>query len=475
MNSIFCCGFEEGVFGPHWNIGVGSPAFTTSNPISGARSLRCNPTSSTHSVLSVDSFGAGIWVLRCKVLFTTLPDQATTLLGLPNSLTGAYYSAGFIGASANGSSPGQDYPVVTGIVYCLDVKIDTTANPWVVDVQINGVPAPQATSATAASTAASQIRVGFRTGVSLTADAIFDDVVISTTAADYPIGPGYINHFVPTSDGAHNIAGTADFQRGNSGTDILNATTTAFQLIDDVPLPSGTVDEADNIRAVAPPNATDYTECVFGPAPGISAPTVAPRGVEVVLAHHQIATQTGQTVVELNDNGTIDTIFDTGSAAGVITYRYARKHYASGPAGAWVIGGGGNGDFTDLRVRFRSPDAAPDQCLDAVMIEAEFAGPLFTKQTLANGSDLTVGQDLSATLPSNYALSIDITETASSVVIATVSSQSAEGETMQQQAVLQSSGGGNLGSVNVKPGQRVAARLQVSGADTNVGVAGAAS
>lgn len=478
MDSKLVCGFEEGVFGPHWTAGALTPTFETSNPISGARSLRVNSSGaqSNCNALSIGSFGVGLITARFKVRFTSLSTTGFTIFHLnSNTGTGVYLGASnTIVTIADNTTGVNGVVVVTGIVYTVDVKIDKRNNPWTVDVQVNGIPCGQAVSATAGSTTAEQLRIGTQQGFGsgITIDALFDDVTISTTAADYPIGPGYVDPFVPTADGTHNIAGAADFQRGNSGTDILNATTTAFQLVDDVPLPSGTVDEADNIRAVAPPNATDYVECVFGPAPGIATPTVAPRAVDVVLAHHQIATQVGQSIVELNDNGTIDTIFDTGAAAGVVTYRYANKHYAAGPAGPWVIGGGGNGDFTDLRCRFRAPDATPDQCLDAIMIEAEFDGPLLTKQTLDSGTDTTVGDDLTAEAPTSYGVNNDITETVSAVVTTTIYNETADGEVPQQQCVLESQGGDEIGQTIVNPGQRIRARVQVSGANTPVGLSG---
>lgn len=480
ITPVLACGFEEGVFGPHWTAGALTPTFITTSPLSGLRSLRCNPSSQSNcNATSVQSFGAGLIIARFRVRFDVLPDVSVQIFHLAgNTGTGVrFHVSGVILTTCNGfSGGGPGVPVVTGVVYAFDVKIDRRANPWTVDVQVNGVPCAQSTSADAADTSAQQLVIGMQAGIpSVTSDVIFDDILISTTEADYPIGPGFIHPFVPTADGTHNIAGAADFQRGNSGTDILNATTTAFQLIDDIPMPSGTVDEADNIRAVAPPNATDYPECVFGPAAGIPTPTVAPRGVEVVLAHHQIATQVGQSIVELNDNGTIDTIFDTGASAGVVTYRYARKHYAAGPAGAWVIGGGGNGDFTDLRVRFRAPDAAPDQCLDAVMVEAAFDGPLLTKQTLIDGTDITVAEDLVADPPTSYAVSDDITETVDSIVTTTVFNETAEGEVPQQQCVLESNGGEEIGTTTVNPGQHVFVRVQVAGADTDVGLSGVAT
>jgi hypothetical protein len=183
-----------------------------------------------------------------------------------------------------------------------------------------------------------------------------------------------LNHFVPTSDGTHNIAGAADFERTLTGTDILNATTTAYQLVDDVPLESGA--SVDWINMVAPPNATDYVECIFGPASGISTPTAGPRAVEVIAGIHQAGTGTGNMEIRMNDNGTNNVLYTATAVAGISNVAYKRKHYGTNIAngGAWTISGAGN--FNNLRVRFGSPaavDANPDQYFDCIMIEAEFA------------------------------------------------------------------------------------------------------
>ena len=84
--------------------------------------------------------------------------------------------------------------------------------------------------------------------------------------------------------------------------------------------------------------------------------------------------------IRINDNGTMNTMYTATAVAGVTTMIYKRKHYATALAGcgAWVVGGGGNGDITDLRVRFGSPavlDVVPDQYFDSIMIEAEFPEP----------------------------------------------------------------------------------------------------
>lgn len=473
--SVFCCGFEEGVFGPHWTAGASVPTFETSSPISGLRSLRCTVTAgqTNRNAVSVASFGAGLIVARFRVRFTSLPSVGGSLLHLAgNTGTGVLMTGGLISAQANNFSQGPAVSVVAGIVYTIDVKIDRRADPWKTDVQVNGIPCGQAVSATAADISAQQLVIGQQQGlgISQTMDVLFDDVVVSTTEADYPIGPGFVHPFIPAADGTHNVAGADDFERGNTGTDITNATTTAFQLIDDVPMKSAE-SATDNIQATAPPNATDYVEVVFGPASGISTPTVAPRGVEAIVAHHQVATQSGNIRLALNDNGSLDDVLNL-TAAGVTTIRYARKHYADPPsaASAWTLSG--NGNFNNLRMRMFSSDAAPDQCWDGAMIEAEFDGPLLTKQTLANGTDIIVAEDLVASPPTSYEVSDSITETASSVVTTTVFNETTEGETPQQQCVIESNGGDDTGTTIVNPGQHVFVRVQVTGANTDVGLSG---
>jgi hypothetical protein len=319
------------------------------------------------------------FVIRAYVFFSSLPSvdcpivtikTATALfcgIHFQVSDSSLYAGASIVGVVALGAT---GVVISTGTYILLDISVDTSGIATIVDAKVNNTAVGQFT-VVLSSQPSTQLFFGGDV-ITYTADMYVDDVIVTNTLADYPIGAGYVNHFVPTSDGTHNIAGSNDFERGNTGTDIINSTTTAFQLIDDVPLPSGAVNEADDQLALAPPNATDYVECIFGPAPGINTPTVAPRAVEVILAYHQIGTQNGSMKVNLNDNGTVNTVFETVGAAGVTTYRYARKHYALALlGGAWTLSG--NGNFNNLRDRFYSADAAPDQCLDAIMIEAEFA------------------------------------------------------------------------------------------------------
>jgi len=375
---VFCCGFECG--NGHHTL-TGSSSIVTSGMRSGLRALQINPTASTGYAISLD-FGVAINVMRVYIYFVSLPTSTCEIavFGTTTSIGGAYFNISdnsiYAGASATPSLGATGVPVTTGVWYKLDIKGNTASNPWLIDVSVNGTACGQKSYATGGSSK-TQYTIGNR-NLSSTFDAIYDDILLSSTLADYPLpGALKIEPFVPTSDGTHNIAGTADFRKTLTATDILNSTTDAYLLVDNIPLDSGAA--ASNgtfINMIAPPNATDYVECVFGPAPGISTPTTAPRSVEVIAAIAQAGTGAGNMRIRLNDNGTLDDMYSATGVAGVTSYAYKRKHYAAGPAGAWVIGGGGNGDFTDLRVRYGSPaavDANPDQYFSSTMIEAEFA------------------------------------------------------------------------------------------------------
>jgi hypothetical protein len=329
------------------------------------------------------------YVGKFYIRFTTLPTVSCELAYHGSTAaTGPKVwfnqSDSKIYARVGSTSGASGVTVTTGVWYRIDFDFNIqTAGNDVCDVQVDGSACGQAT-ATGLSAGTGNLGLGSLTAT--TCDMFYDDVILSQTAGDYPLGAGYVNHFTPTSDGTHNIAGAADFQRTTTGTDILNATTTAFQLIDDVPLESGS--SVDWINMVAPPNATDYVECIFGPAPGVNTPTAAPRAVTPIAAQHQAGTGTGNTRIAISDNGTLGLIYNA-TAAGTTTIVYKWVDFSDPPSAAsvWVIGGGGNGDFTNLRVRFGSPgavDANPDQYLDSIMVEAEFAGS--GVQAVTNGT-----------------------------------------------------------------------------------------
>lgn len=386
---VFCCGIECGVDAgtAHWNLsGTGSISTTTFR--SGLRSLRANPTN-----------GVGGWflggstvpftrtlVLRFYVRWDSLPtSDACVMFSNSSERPGVYFKqsdskiyAGHTEATPSFGSTGVT--VTTGVWYQIDVKIVSTANPWTIDVQVNGEACGQSTKAVAAADLTNLV-LGCQQ--SETFDAFYDDILISATSGDYPLGSGYVLSYIPNADGTHNVAGAADFKHGTgttpAGADITNATTTAYQDIDKRPLVTSAAGAETLINLIAPPNATDYVEVQFED----SVEKVPPRAVEVIIGINQAGTGAGNMEVRLNDNDTMGTVYTATGVAGVAIATgvvFKRAHFANPPsaASAWVLGGLGDGDFNDLRVRFGSPaavDANPDQYLVEVMIEAEYPNP----------------------------------------------------------------------------------------------------
>lgn len=387
---VFCCGFECGIGGSagsgasHWTSTFTSPAtIDTTIKRSGDRAMRCNVTASATGN-SISSFTAGTrYVIRIYVYFASLPSADTALVYLAGNASTSpqvrfKQSESKIYAAVGTTFGAAGVTVTTGVWYRIDcdLNINTGGNDTA-DVRVEGVACGQAT-ATGQSASTTTVNIGI--GNTCTADLYYDDILISQTGADYPLGAGYVNHFVPTADGTHNIAGTGDFQRTLTGTDILNATTTAFQLVDEIPL-EATV--TDWINMLAPPNATDYVECIFGPAPGIQIPVIGPRAVDVICGINQAATGTGNMEIRLNDNGTTNVIYTATAVAGVAVATgqvFKRKHYATAPTGgAWNANSSGAAAFNNLRIRFGSPaavDVNPDQYFGCAMVEAEFPDQL---------------------------------------------------------------------------------------------------
>jgi hypothetical protein len=381
VTPVFCCGFECGVntAGAHWDSTVGNVIATFDGTIvrTGLKSGRCTTTNQTSAFIKSGLTSWTDLVGRFYVYFVSLPSADTpiscawNLAGLVSPLIwfkqsdSKIYAA--VGLTATTASLGASGVSVTaGQLYRIDFHFVINAGGGgddTSDVMVDGKPCGRATAA-GLSIASTLFTLGVLYAV--TADIIFEDVILSNTAADYPIGPGYVKSYIPNADGTHNVAGANDFERSLTGTDITNATTDAYTLIDERPLPSTAV---DFINGIAPPNPTDYVEWQFED----SAESVAPRAVEGIVVHHDAGgSGTNNWTVELRDSTGIINFGNIWSGTTNVgsTITYKTKNYPDAAGGAWTTT-----SFNGIRGRFLVSDASPDVYLDAVMLEAEFPGP----------------------------------------------------------------------------------------------------
>jgi hypothetical protein len=380
ITPVFCCGFECGVTGAHWTPSLNT-SFSTSIVRSGSRSGRANPTSSTGALTSTAFPSSSLFVIRCYVYFATLPNATCELIttnAAPGSRVGAYFNSSdnkIYAGNSTSNLGATGVTVSTGQWFRIDVKIDVSTSSWLIDVSVDGTSCGQRNNS-AAPTSYTWLNLGTLTDV--TQDIFFDDFIMSNTLTDYPIGAGVVYHFVPVSDGTHNVP-TSTFFRGTTSTQITNSTTDAYQLIDEVPL-DGTTPATNDYIAYTPNaanNSTKYIECKFGAALGILTPTVAPRAVEVIVMTHQAGTGASTWDLKLNDNGTESSITSCTQCTGFTIGKYARKQYATPPSGgSWNSNSSGNGAFNNIRIRYGyTDDGNPDHYFDCAMIEAEFPEP----------------------------------------------------------------------------------------------------
>lgn len=363
---VFCCGFECGAnVGTSHTLLSGASTWNTDLSFvrSGLRSARLLATAQ-NVIVNVD-YGSSqnIFVIRVYVYFSSLPtaDWSICWTGHAGS-PGAWFkqSDSKIYAGITGAYGATGVSVTTGAWYRIDVKVNASANPWTIDAKVEGTDCGQKTNAVAAATN-TEFHLG-HSGAS-TVDAYFDDLLVSNTNADYPLGAGFIKSYIPNGDGTHNVAGTNDFERTLTGTDIDNTTTTAWQLVSKRPL-EGSAGEF--INCIAPPNATDYVECTFED----SGESSAPRSVEAIIGRHGAAASPSNNLrVALRDSAgaTQADIFNGDNSE--TTLFSSRAHFATIPGGgAWT-----DAAFDALVFRVYSSDPAPDSYLDSIMLEAEYA------------------------------------------------------------------------------------------------------
>ena len=362
---VITCGFECGLLGyGHVAIGAGPGSISTTTFRNGGRALRIHPASQPcYGYFGSDN--VAVKVCRVAVKWDVLPNAkcqvATTEAIGPYVWVGAWFNPAdskiYAGVDVDHLGA-TGVAVATGQWYAIDFRANLSANPWLIDVRVNGVPCGQLSYAAAATTA-NEVFLG--NIESVTQDAYYDDFLLSDTAADFPLGDGKVLGFMLTSDGSHNVSGT-NFIRNAAGTTILITDTNVYTLVDETPMGQGS-DFVNQAKTAA----TEYVEHCFAN----TAEASPPRGVEVLLARHEAGTQTCASTFKLRDNlGGIDDVVLAHNGAGNTTLRYTRKHYPQRPGGlgAWTVAA-----FNDLRFRFGfSTDATPDVYFDGVIIEAEW-------------------------------------------------------------------------------------------------------
>jgi hypothetical protein len=238
MTPTWIEGFEHGVLsssgGGIVNSITGSPSVQSSIKRTGSYAVRFNPTAATSRIDKTLS-SAYVLVARLYVYVATWPSANTEFLigshfyGLQLTST-----SGRIRAYMNGGTFNYLDGLTTGEWHRIDLRVDSSGATTYIDFQLDGTAATQSSSVRA-SAACTALYTG--PGQTCTADIYVDDIVVSATSGDYPLGAGGVVGLSPNAAGTSN-PGTG-VMRDNGSADVNDSTNPANIELDEVPLGSG--------------------------------------------------------------------------------------------------------------------------------------------------------------------------------------------------------------------------------------------
>lgn len=327
---IFVCGAECGIVGvgasglvSHWSAITGGATISLSTTVinpagKGLRSIRFNPASSaapklTHTYTTA-LVSPATSVFRFYIRFASFPSADTGLL--VNSQGGLMFDQSdtklkMYGTNLTTTKSPTGVSVVLNRWYCVDMKLvrDTPNNTF--DWYVDGVAQPQHTVAAAAGGSAS-----FSVGVqdTVNADVYYDDIIVSATAADFPIGIGGVIGLYPNADvpASHIYNAANDFGKGAGGATNLalpsTAESTAWQSLQNplsLTIPSNFISARNNVTGEALRFALDD-------AP---ANVIGFNGWMLVATTHSISTQASNFALTLYSSGDAGSFGISGDAS----------------------------------------------------------------------------------------------------------------------------------------------------------------
>jgi len=331
----------------------------------GDYSLRTVATGSVLAYISRNMTAGQTFVGRFYIYLPALPASDRIIYSITTvghniqilyDVTQVSFSIGIDGATTQLGT----VTVAINTWYCIDIKAVTSANPWLIDWQIDSVAQTQLTSAHAAENM-SVIDYGLRTVGALT--AWYDDIVHSVTAADYPIGAGSTYGLRPNADGVHNNA--ANIMENSAGTDIDG--TPAWNLLDEKPWVTGAA--SDYVRQTAI-GAANYCEIQFADLLDNMRDII---GVDSLLQYASAAATANTGGCIIRDGATETTLWGIAGALADYSeitsfFKHAIVTAAAPPHTLATVNA--------LRCRFGySDDADPDPYWLAIMLEVGYRFP----------------------------------------------------------------------------------------------------
>jgi len=320
---VWLTGFEHGAVSASGGglftavTGVGSVTDGTVKR-SGGYSLRVVAALASSSVSRTVSSPS--LVARFAIRLDALPLVDVSELVSFGASTGSRLALRYVAATqrlALRIGAGADVPasstVTAGTWYVIDLRYTVNANPRTADWRIDGAAQTAASGAEAVAASVSQVRFG--SGVSADAYTVnLDDVLVSGTSADYPIGDGQVLALRP--DGMGVDSGPASFTHDDGSA--VGAST--YLRLDDDPLTSTT----DQVRQITNAGSA-YLELTFG---NTTADCLS--GLAGVVAYHAGGSSANAGKTSIFDGPTERVLFSGDMSETGLSYRSA----VVAPAGA---------------------------------------------------------------------------------------------------------------------------------------------
>jgi hypothetical protein len=247
---IYLTGFEHGLASLNGS-GLFDNAITNASvqstiTRSGGFAARVNSAAAvgTAGLLTVTT--TATWVYRVAFRFGTLPTANVAVFTI-FSPTNANCSLGFNNATskicffdgdASTVLAGSDWNlgvVQTGVWYVVDVKVNASNVSWnaKLDSAANWSAQPNVTDGVWVTWTRPECG---NSSLSQTLDCYYDDVLISNTLADWPLGDGRVTPVFPASDASgSSVAANQFFNGDTAGSALTNTPGTAYTLVDDAP------------------------------------------------------------------------------------------------------------------------------------------------------------------------------------------------------------------------------------------------
>jgi hypothetical protein len=207
-----------------WN-GVPNPAavtIDTTNKRTGAAALKVAEDGVTATYIS-KSINSQVVVGSLYIRLTANPSVNSTILVFTAPSNPQFWvtSTGLIRAAIQGSATVDGPNIVDGAWHQLDFRISTNSTTYTIEWSVDGT--AQTTSSLSGQTAAAMTGIRFGSGTaSHTATCWYDDVILSYTSADYPIGAHKVRSSVPNADGTDSGGTNFTLTGGTTNWEVLN-------------------------------------------------------------------------------------------------------------------------------------------------------------------------------------------------------------------------------------------------------------